>query len=259
MAVTVDLRPHVALPADLGEPSSGPITDSPQVVLLTGATGYLGAYLLTELLARSDANVLCLMHALLTPSRDARALRRTPRATTWPSTSPASRSFRAHSKRRTSASTRPPGSSSRATWTSSSMPPRTSTSCPRSDARSCRSTSAAVITLLRLAGETRPKSCHLISSYSVFNDAACMPASRPSRKSRLQARAGDLVAAIRVIEVGRGARDGSRARPASRMECDHSSPRAAVAGRRAHRARQGRRCAHAQRACRPGAQSCAGD
>ena len=56
-----DLRNYITLPDDLGEPAAGPFVDHPSRILLTGATGYLGAYLLTALLERSDATVVCLV------------------------------------------------------------------------------------------------------------------------------------------------------------------------------------------------------
>lgn len=59
----VGLRSHVALPEDLSDPSPGAIADRPEHILLTGATGYLGAYLLAALLERSTARVVCLVRA----------------------------------------------------------------------------------------------------------------------------------------------------------------------------------------------------
>jgi thioester reductase-like protein len=59
--LTTDLLPYITLPDDLGEPAAGEIVDRPSRILLTGATGYLGAYLLTALLDRSDAIVVCLV------------------------------------------------------------------------------------------------------------------------------------------------------------------------------------------------------
>jgi thioester reductase-like protein len=51
----------VALAEPGSEASRSP--QDPRVFLLTGATGFLGAFLLEELLARSDARVLCLVRA----------------------------------------------------------------------------------------------------------------------------------------------------------------------------------------------------
>jgi thioester reductase-like protein len=58
-----DLRAYVTLPDDLGEPASAAVADRPSRILLTGATGYLGAYLLGALLERSDATIICLVRA----------------------------------------------------------------------------------------------------------------------------------------------------------------------------------------------------
>jgi thioester reductase-like protein len=55
------LRDYITLPSDLGGPTAGSFLDRPSRVLLTGATGYLGAYLLTALLERSDARIVCLV------------------------------------------------------------------------------------------------------------------------------------------------------------------------------------------------------
>lgn len=53
----VPLNEH---PAVLGQASTERQYDRPSAVLLTGATGYLGAYLLYELLVQSEAKVICL-------------------------------------------------------------------------------------------------------------------------------------------------------------------------------------------------------
>jgi thioester reductase-like protein len=63
-----NLRSYVTLPDDLGAPAVGPIADRPARILLTGATGYLGAYLLTALLERSNATIVCLVRATDVPS-----------------------------------------------------------------------------------------------------------------------------------------------------------------------------------------------
>lgn len=47
-------------PAVLGQASAESRHDRPSAVLLTGATGYLGAYLLYELLVQSEAKIICL-------------------------------------------------------------------------------------------------------------------------------------------------------------------------------------------------------
>ncbi len=60
----VDWDAEIALPDDI-EPSSVRIsaTDDPECVLLTGATGFLGAFVLRELLQLKRARVLCLIRA----------------------------------------------------------------------------------------------------------------------------------------------------------------------------------------------------
>jgi len=63
-----NLRSYVTLPDDLGAPAVGAIADRPARILLTGATGYLGAYLLAALLERSDATIVCLVRATDAPS-----------------------------------------------------------------------------------------------------------------------------------------------------------------------------------------------
>ncbi|MER7129142.1 non-ribosomal peptide synthetase [Streptosporangium saharense] len=59
-AEAVDLRAEAVLPADV-VPGGPVVTGPPRRVLLTGATGFLGAYLLAELLGRTDADVHCLV------------------------------------------------------------------------------------------------------------------------------------------------------------------------------------------------------
>ena len=58
-----DLRSYITLPDDLGTPVARPLVERRSRVLLTGATGYLGADLLTALLERSEATVVCLVRA----------------------------------------------------------------------------------------------------------------------------------------------------------------------------------------------------
>ena len=57
----LDLSSEVVLPPDLKPPQLG--GSSLECALLTGATGYLGAYLLAELLRRTTASVVCLVRA----------------------------------------------------------------------------------------------------------------------------------------------------------------------------------------------------
>ncbi|MDT3400290.1 thioester reductase domain-containing protein [Streptomyces sp. B1866] len=59
-----DLAAEVALDADIGAAGlPGPAAGPPEAVLLTGATGFVGAFLCAELLARTRADVLCLVRA----------------------------------------------------------------------------------------------------------------------------------------------------------------------------------------------------
>ena len=58
----VDLRREAQLPADLGVPSGPPHTPA-RAILLTGATGFVGRFLLAELLRTTDARVYCLVRA----------------------------------------------------------------------------------------------------------------------------------------------------------------------------------------------------
>ena len=59
---TVDLRSAAALEPSIG-PRPGQLSAVPNSVLLTGATGFLGAFLLSELLQRTSASVTCLVRA----------------------------------------------------------------------------------------------------------------------------------------------------------------------------------------------------
>jgi len=63
-AQTVDLRVEAVLNAEIRPPEGqAPPAERPQTILLTGATGFLGAYLLRELLDRTTADVSCLVRA----------------------------------------------------------------------------------------------------------------------------------------------------------------------------------------------------
>ncbi|MCK8673824.1 non-ribosomal peptide synthase/polyketide synthase [Rhodococcus sp. HM1] len=54
---------HVSLAADITADGAQPPRVEPEVVLLTGATGFLGSHLVRELLDRTDAEVWCLVRA----------------------------------------------------------------------------------------------------------------------------------------------------------------------------------------------------
>lgn len=58
MAADLELGPGIAVQ----EPWQ-PVADGPAVILLTGTTGFLGAYLLRDLLAHTKARVVCLVRA----------------------------------------------------------------------------------------------------------------------------------------------------------------------------------------------------
>jgi thioester reductase-like protein len=60
----IDLERDAALPASFEPSASGPRwTGAPRSILLTGATGFLGAFLLDTLLQRTDAVIHCLVRA----------------------------------------------------------------------------------------------------------------------------------------------------------------------------------------------------
>lgn len=60
---SVDLRAEVVLDADIQPRDPTISTTSPQAVFLTGATGFLGAFLLHEILQQTSAQVYCLVRA----------------------------------------------------------------------------------------------------------------------------------------------------------------------------------------------------
>jgi thioester reductase-like protein len=60
----LDLAAEVVLPEEIAGTGSAPAYDGPaRTVLLTGATGFVGAFLCAELLASTKATVLCLVRA----------------------------------------------------------------------------------------------------------------------------------------------------------------------------------------------------
>ncbi len=63
-ALSVDLDAEVVLdPAIEARPAAAPADSEPAVVFLTGATGFLGTFLLAELLNQTEAEVCCLLRA----------------------------------------------------------------------------------------------------------------------------------------------------------------------------------------------------
>jgi amino acid adenylation domain-containing protein/thioester reductase-like protein len=60
----IDWRSEAALDPAISPAGLQPVSDDePQTILLTGATGFLGAFLLDELLARTNATIVCLARA----------------------------------------------------------------------------------------------------------------------------------------------------------------------------------------------------
>ena len=165
-----NLRSYVALPDDLGAPAVGPIADRPARILLTGATGYLGAYLLAALLERSNATIVCLVRATDVPSGLARLRANLAR---YELDADFSRVEVA-----TGAVDEPLLGLSESTWQALAT-----------DIDAIVDAAASVnflsplndllpinvggpLNLLRLAAAARPKPLHLSSSYSVFNEAS---------------------------------------------------------------------------------------
>ncbi|MBG0815522.1 thioester reductase domain-containing protein [Planomonospora sp. ID82291] len=58
-----DLRAEVRLPDEIAVAAPASVRRRPETILLTGATGFLGAHLVAELLARTTARVVCLVRA----------------------------------------------------------------------------------------------------------------------------------------------------------------------------------------------------
>jgi thioester reductase-like protein len=170
MAATTDLRPYVTLPEDLGDPAPGATGDRPGRILLTGATGYLGAFLLAELLARSDAHVVCLVRDPEAGDGRARILENLAR-------------YDLHTD--VSRITALPGvveeprlGLDRPTWdrlacdVDAIVHAAANVSFLHALDRLWPVNVGGALALLRLAGHARLKPLHLVSSYSVFNDAA---------------------------------------------------------------------------------------
>lgn len=59
----MSLQAEIQLPEDLPAPQGKPAAGPPKRALLTGATGFLGAYVLAELVKRTTAEVVCLVRA----------------------------------------------------------------------------------------------------------------------------------------------------------------------------------------------------
>ena len=168
---STDLLAYVTLPSDLGDPVQGPIvTGTPEQVLLTGATGYLGVYLLTELLARSTARVVCLVRAADAAAgleRIRKGLEQfeleadLSRVTVV--TGSVERPRLGLDEQAWQALARSVDVIVHAAANVNFMPPLD---------RLWPVNVGGTLNLLRLAGDARLKPLHLVSSYSVFNDAA---------------------------------------------------------------------------------------
>lgn len=164
------LLDHARLPDDLKAPAAGEITERPARILLTGATGYLGAYLLTALLERSDATVVCLVRATDTASGLARI-----------ETNLARYDLRADVGRVevvTGALDQPRLGLDEPTWTrlaadiDAIVDAAANVNFIKPLDQLLAVNVGGPLNLLRLAAETRPKPVHLSSSYSVFNEAS---------------------------------------------------------------------------------------
>ena len=62
--MTLPPLPPITLPDDIQPGSACAFLQMPAAVLLTGATGYYGSYVLAELLQRTSANIHCLVRAV---------------------------------------------------------------------------------------------------------------------------------------------------------------------------------------------------
>jgi thioester reductase-like protein len=165
-----DLRTYITLPDDLGEPAAGAVPDRPSRILLTGATGYLGAYLLCSLLERSDATIVCLVRAADVPEGLARLQANLARYELVADLSRVEVLRGAIEQKRLGLD--------ESTWQSLArdIDAIVHTAADVNFMRSLDQLLAVnvggAVNLLRLAGHARPKPVHLASSYSVFNEAS---------------------------------------------------------------------------------------
>ena len=167
---TPHLREYVTLPDDLVEPVAGPVVDRPSRVLLTGATGYLGAYLLTALLERSAAPVVCLVRAA---SAEAGLARIQANLARYELSADMSRV-----EVRPAAIEETDLGLDATTWQTLAgdidviVHAAASVNFVAPLDRLLPVNVGGAVNLLRLAGHTRLKPLHLASSYSVFNEAS---------------------------------------------------------------------------------------
>lgn len=164
------LADHARLPDDLKAPAVGKIAERPDRILLTGATGYLGAYLLTALLDRSDATVVCLVRASGAAAGLARIETNLARYDLRPDLGRVEVVAGALDQRHLGLDP--------STWTrlASDIDAIVDAAADVNFIKPLEQllpiNVGAPLNLLRLAGETRPKPVHLSSSYSVFNEAS---------------------------------------------------------------------------------------
>lgn len=164
------LLDQARLPDDLKAPAAGAIAERPARILLTGATGYLGAYLLTALLDRSDAIVACLVRATDAAAGLARIQANLARY-----------DLQADLGRVevvTGALDQPRLGLDESIWTrlaadiDAIVDAAANVNFIKPLDQLLPINVGGPLNLLRLAAETRPKPVHLSSSYSVFNEAA---------------------------------------------------------------------------------------
>jgi len=164
------LLSHVTLPDDLDAPAPGVIADRPERILLTGATGYLGAYLLAALLERSKATIVCLVRAADAPAGLARIQANLAR---YELTADLSRVEVV-----TGAVEAPRLGLSEPAWQALAgdidaiVDAAADVNFMSPLSRLLPINVGGPLNLLRLAGAVRPKPLHLSSSYSVFNEAS---------------------------------------------------------------------------------------
>jgi thioester reductase-like protein len=161
---------HAQLPDDLKDPAAGVIADRPARILLTGATGYLGAYLLAALLDRSDATVVCLVRATDAAAGLARIKANLARYDL--------QADLARVEVVTGALDQPRLGLDESVWTQLAadidaiVDAAANVNFLAPLDRLMPINVGGPLNLLRLAAATRPKPVHLSSSYSVFNEAA---------------------------------------------------------------------------------------
>ncbi|MDF3054253.1 MAG: thioester reductase domain protein, partial [Gammaproteobacteria bacterium] len=80
----IECLPIPKLDKDIIDPSHPPLPDQPaQTILLTGATGFLGAFLLRDLMQHTDANIVCLVRAENDQIARARVIENAEKYLTW--------------------------------------------------------------------------------------------------------------------------------------------------------------------------------